>query len=294
MSAPDNLNDKTMTELRALARIRGLRGYSKLRKRDLMKLLQNSRSANAPGDPKPSKRSQPRSDRKTHLLAPAPRPGPPALEPGSLAPNIDNAQNRPDPRADRTKFSPGPAAPGARRPVHRADNSDPITSRPALHAPRLVALPQKPGILHVYWRLPEDPVAELRLRIVRIDRGGDGIVSEIIPMTAEGNAYIQVPETADMVEYRAELGRNCGEGNFDLVVPSVVTRTPRNEPSIDGDTRWWISGEEFRSRFARADHAGSSSWTGPSSRTLINPAVAPQIRDEGAAPEEPAGDLARN
>lgn len=269
MPGPEDLNRKTVAELRALARARRLRGYSKLRKRELVRLLTVSTSTGttdsrrAHGASKATVRSQARNGPRHETPIPDACRETPGEDPES---NIRvEAPVKPAPRADETKFARAALDHGAGNTTTDTDDAGMPASRPVPSVPRLVILPQKPGVVHVYWRLSPEPSDDLRLRVLRIGHTGHEILADFRPLTAEGNAYIQVPETREAVECRAELGRRAGDGRFDLVVSPAAARVPGNQFSPHGDPRWWISAEDFITRHAQAVHparSGMTSWPG--------------------------------
>ncbi|WP_410610112.1 hypothetical protein [Amycolatopsis sp. lyj-109] len=85
-AAPD-LSAKTVTELRALAKNRLLRGYSKLPKAKLIALLTGRGSDAPPAEPPPAPAAEPRPA----PAAPRPVAGPPAPPKVTASPGVDAA-----------------------------------------------------------------------------------------------------------------------------------------------------------------------------------------------------------
>lgn len=238
MSATDDLKTKTVGDLRALARARGLRGYSGLRKQELIRLLAKSppAAARASSPPEPAARTRPR----------------PAVP-------MDIEQ-----RVEDAKFALVPPMLEIKQSGGGAEFSESIERQPVPGEPRLALLPQKPGILHVYWTLPAAPTEPLRLRLYRVRQTGDELLAEISIGDTTGHHYFHVPETAEPLDCYVDLVRAMPDGRCENALPRATAIIPGNRPSGRVDPQWWISDKEF-GQFSRS--GGSTQTAHPIAAT---------------------------
>jgi hypothetical protein len=269
---------KSLKELRALARSRGLRGYSKLSRRELEKLLsagegqkpaaveKTAKAASAsPAAKIKSKSAAPRAKsasartKKTRPAAEAaPRMTPPAPTP-ALMPKWEWAgdvqrQSVDEEQIESAKYAvvpPGTAVPRA----EAADLNEDIDNLPPVTEATLCLLPQKPGVLHGYWVLPPDSVPRARsfkLRLGRIARDVFEIIDEIALPRERGQWYFHVNEPADMGEVYLQLGYYEPDGRFVTATRRGIARIPSLHASNRTDRLWWVSEEQFRAMYQRA------------------------------------------
>jgi len=269
---------KNIKELRALARSRGLRGYSKLSRRELEKLLSAGngqkpaaveKTAKAsPASPVAKAKSKSASPRvksapaRTKMTRPAveatPRMTPPAPAP-ALAPKWEWAgdvqrQSVDEEQIESAKYAivpPGTTVPRA----EAADLSEDIDNLPPVTEPTLCLLPQKPGVLHGYWVLPPDPApraSSFKLRLGRIARDVFEIIDEIALPRERGHWYFHVDESADMDEVYLQLGYYEPDGRFVTATRRGIARIPSLYASDRTDRLWWVSEEQFRAMYRRA------------------------------------------
>lgn len=271
---------KNLKELRALARSRGLRGYSKMSRGELEKLLsryvahkpvlvgQSTKAA-----PKKTKtRSAVRA--KPHATAPKAtartkkqRPAiPPARPDTQVAPAIPSPapkwewatdtqrQSADEERVESTKYAIVP--PGATAPCSEmADLNEDIEHLPPVNEPMLCLLPQKPGVMHGYWVMPSGLMPHsqtLKLRLGRIARDTFEIIDEITLPHESGRWYFHVDEAADMGAVFLLLGYYEADGRFVSVNRRGIARIPSLYASDRTDRLWWVSEEQFRAMYRRA------------------------------------------
>jgi hypothetical protein len=264
------IESKSLDELRAMARALGLRGYSKLRKDELIKLLK-TRSADAPARhpvaspkgiaPRSSAVKAVKSPRRSAPRKTVAKPAYPAEPTAAAEPQ---AQLLPQPapvsseeeRIETAKFAITPAgttlSPRALAEVLHEN----IEQLPALPSSSLCLLPQKPGVLYAYWVLaatPPAPVAALRLRLCRrSSEGAIEILEEVaLPSTAAG-WYFHIPVDAEPGAYFVHLGHYAASGDFVTAIERGIARIPSLYASTQSDRRWWISDADFRALYLRA------------------------------------------
>lgn len=269
---------KNLKELRALARSRGLRGYSKLSRRELEKLLApgdgqkpvtmektgkaapatpaakaNSISASprAKSAPVRAKKTQPAAETALRMSRPAPAP---ALTPKwEWAGNVQR-QSVDEEQIESAKYAvvpPGTAVPHA----EAADLNEDIDNLPPVAEPTLCLLPQKPGVLHGYWVLPPGSAPRapsFRLRLGRIARDVFEIIDEIALPRERGHWYFHVNESADTGEVYLQLGYYEPDGRFVTATRRGIARIPSLYASSRTDRLWWVSEEQFRAMYRRA------------------------------------------
>lgn len=269
---------KNLKELRALARSRGLRGYSKLSRRELETLLSagngqkpaavEKSAKTAPASPTAKIKSKSASPRAKSSLArtnktrpiaavtrPTAQPAPaPALTPKWEWARDVQRQSVDEQQIESAKYAvvpPGTAVPRA----EAADLNEDIDNLPPVTEATLCLLPQKPGVLHGYWVLPPDSAARapaFRLRLGRIARDVFEIIDEIALPRERGHWYFHVDESADMGEVYLQLGHYEPDGRFVTAARRGIARIPSLYASSRTDRLWWVSEEQFRAMYRRA------------------------------------------
>jgi hypothetical protein len=278
---------KTLTELRALARARGLKGYSKISRRELEHLLTGSNSPKPAAAKKPEKTTSTNKISATKSKA-ARAPAKSALAPGKKKPAATHARTTaPVPRApvpqwewagDSSRLSteeeqvesakyatslPGSVTPPA---VAATDLGEDIDNLPPVTEATLCLLPQKPGVLHGYWVIPPNSVPNsrsLKLRLGRIVRDAFEIVEEISLAHERGHWYFHLDESADTGAIYLQLGYYEPNGNFITATRRGIARIPSLRASERTDRLWWVSEKQFRAMYRRAGgivRAGRLGW----------------------------------
>lgn len=283
---------ETLAELRARAKRLGLRGYSKLRKDALQRLLatqhtrksasQTGKKARARTAAKTTARRRPpaaaaaSSQVKTGRRRPRATVTPPVL----VTATGDGEQ-----QIERAKYvmtRPGVQTPAAVRNGALVEDIDPL---PAIRASSVCLLPQKPGVLHGYWSIPHYtrwPNPALRLRLARL-RGEGFEVLEEFPLSADsGRWYFHLhPDTREDSLY-LQLGFYRPDGEFITAMHRGLARLPSLYAAERADRRWWIDERRFRELYQRSGGfalAGRLGWNAsqsspgghPSSHTLTRP-----------------------
>jgi hypothetical protein len=276
------MTTKTLTELRAQARARGLKGYSKLTRRELESLLAGSDSlkpvvakkpektasvkktstANSKATPNPAKTVLARGKKKpaaarVQTAAPAAVPPTPIPQPvpkwewvGEITRHSAEEE-----RVESAKYAtalPGSETPSA--PV-APDLGEDIDNLPPVTEATLCLLPQKPGVLHGYWVIPPNTplnTRSLKLRLGRIVRDVLEIVEEIPLPHERGHWYFHLDESADIGEVYLQLGYYGPDGNFVNATRRGIARIPSLHASERTDRLWWVSENQFRAMYRRA------------------------------------------
>jgi hypothetical protein len=269
---------KNLKELRALARSRGLRGYSKLSRRELEKLLSpgdgqkpaaagktgkavlatpvakvksKSASPRTKSTPARTKMTQPAAEVTPPMTHAAPAP---ALKPKWEWSGDVQRQSVDEEQIESAKYAvvpPGTAVPRA----EAAELNEDIDNLPPVTEPTLCLLPQKPGVLHGYWVMPPGSVPRaqsFKLRLGRIARDVFEIIDEITLPHERGHWYFHVDESADMGEVYLQLGYYEPDGRFVTATRRGIARIPSLYASNRTDRLWWVSEEQFRAMYRRA------------------------------------------
>lgn len=270
---------RTLKELRALARSRGLRGYSSLSRNELETLLSRSggekfvvpkkKTAKAPAGKTaaPARAKSPQPRKQAPLTAPGNAP-PAAVAPGTpkweWTTDIQR-QSTEEERVESAKYAtvlPGTELP----PAGKADLGEDIDDLPPIAEAALCLLPQKPGVLHGYWVIPPNTVAHrgtLKLRLGRIAGDSLEIIDELALAQDRGHWYFHVDESADMGAVYLQLGYYEESGQFVTAIRRGIARIPSLHASGKTDRLWWVSEEQFRAMYRRAGgniRAGRLGW----------------------------------
>jgi hypothetical protein len=249
---------KSLKELRAQARARGLKGYSKLRRDALERLLAMPPAACA----RTAKRA-----RDTAAPAEATSPAATVQAPAASARGAGRAlgitgQSEAPPaststveeRVESAKYAmvmPGAAEP----PVVTGDLAEDLDRLPLPAEATLCLLPQKPGIVHGYWVVPPQAMPKpesLRLRLGRLAGDTFEILEEIALPQARGHWYFHLDETADLGAVYLQLGYYAADGRFVTAIRRGIARVPNLYAAERTDRLWWVSEERFRAMYLRA------------------------------------------
>ncbi len=244
------MEKKNLDELRQLARVAGLRGYSGLRKKQLIELLakQKARSSTStvPTAQKATKPALARKETRSRATEAQQIPAPA----GASAEHFSNIEQH----IESAKFEIAP--PGATlvtRVFISPDLHEDIESLPATSEAVLCLLPQKPGVVHAYWALQSGaPIKELRLRLCRMSSDAIQLMREVEISSARGHWYFQVAESHEPGELVAQLGSYDSAGKFVTAIRRGIARIPSLYAAAQTDRRWWVSDEEFREMYQRA------------------------------------------
>lgn len=254
------MKSKTVKELRAAAKARGIKGYSKLPREALVRALEaGGAEAGAPAATPPTAPA-----RKTARAAAKPATSGRARNPDKRT-ESQAAPSGPESAPIETGFasteqlvedakyvlrpSGSPTAPAT------ADLGEDIERLPELTQPVVALLAQKPGILHAYWVLPPGETARRDEYALRLCRGTDAAleVREEVPVRAErGSWYFHLPaDSAEGAAMLVQLGY-YENGRFVNAGGRSIARLPTLYASRHTDQRWWIDEAEFMRMYLRA------------------------------------------
>ncbi len=256
---------KTIKELRARAKARGLKGYTTLSRAELLKRLGLPRQTlkSVAKIRKTVKKSLPRT---STISAPINKTPTAPTRYVSLA-GRDSTRNEPladlvsrpahlsseEERVEDAKYAMTPRDIAWVTRPSAIDLGEDIETLPALTTPGLYLLPQKPGVLHAYWRLPPGAFARqpnTKLRLAHM-RNGTLVVMREIDLPAErGNWYFNVDADFNQGEIYAHLGHYSAQG-FVTTISRGITRLPNLHASGYTDPQWLISEERFREMYQR-------------------------------------------
>lgn len=269
MATNSTISDKSLKELRARAKARGLKGYSKLTKEQLVRLLERSApesvGASARTKKKRSRAEPTTTSSKTSKNARSIRPSAPPAIAAKPAPPPATAEKGPAPSSpdvpafavneewvERTKYALRPN--GNAHAEVSADLDEDIDRLPVLDEPVVCLLPQKPGVLHAYWVLPPDAPGErvdYKLRLCRMSGGATDVCEEVVVPAARGSWYFHVPDTNDNAGLLVQLGY-YRDGRFVSARGRSVAYLPSVYASTRTDERWWVSEADFMRMYLRA------------------------------------------
>jgi hypothetical protein len=298
------MTTKTLTELRAQARSRGLKGYSKLSRGELERLLTGSDSPKPAAAKKPgkalsakktsaTKSKSARAPAKSALTRGEKKPAAtrapttaPAAAPSALVPQWEwvgdvSRQSTEEERVESAKYAtvlPGNVA----QPAMTTDLGEDIDNLPPVTEATLCLLPQKPGVLHGYWVIPNTMPnsRSLKLRLGRIVRDAFEIVDEISLPHERGHWYFHLDESADTGAVYLQLGYYEADGSFVTATRRGIARIPSLHASERTDRLWWVSEKQFRAMYRRAGgivRGGRLGW-------------AASISSPGGAPPAPSSE----
>ncbi len=269
------MKTKTLKELRALARNRGINGYSKLsrtalehwlmvsgeRKPDTEKISNKTPQKKKPVRVKTkSVRPSAKSTRAGHTkkpVAPTARtkmpPGTPTA-PAALWTAGTHRLSNDEERVEKAKYAT--VLPGAVTPSGVAsDLGENIDLLPPISEPMVCLLPQKPGVLHGYWVIPPGSALQaksLKLRLGRLVGDAFEAIEEIDLSHVHGHWYFHLNESADINVVYLQLGYYDADGLFITATRRGIARIPSLYASQGIDRLWWISEEYFRAMYLRA------------------------------------------
>lgn len=288
-----DLDKRTIKELQALAKKRGLSGYSKLSKPELLRQLKAADKKTAARQKKPgaAKRTSPKAQGPAKAKAkpkikakaqPKPKakaakpaqPAPPAPRPAPTPPPLSQAGAPESPerhsldsgevQVEEAKYALSPR--GTEVPPHLVpDLSEDIDRLPAIARSHLRLLPQKPGILHTYWVLPREMLDRrppLMLRLCRIREHGVEVVEEFRVESERGYWYFHLPTGAPEMEFCVQVGQ-YRDSTFFTALPRGTARMPTLYASRRTAEAWWVSPEQFRALYLRAggrEEGGALAW----------------------------------
>lgn len=252
------LSGKTLKELQALAKARGLKRYSKLTKEQLLKRLASAAAPPTPAVSAPESDHSPRAAAHAQDSAAASATTPAAMEtkPAPLPVSADietpaAAAESSVQRVERAKYELRPN--GATASESGADLGEDIDRLPALNEPIVCLLPQKPGVLYAYWVLPAAETAgiDYKLRLCRGPSDAIEVCEEIGAQAPHGSWYFHVAENAGNLGMQAQLG-HYRDGRFVLARGRSIAHLPSLYASTRTDERWWISEADFMRMYFRA------------------------------------------
>lgn len=261
------MKDKTLKELRELAKARGLRGYSKLGKDELAGALAGKKSegataaksttAAAPAAANKAPRRSPAVGRETaakSASAETARPPAPARADTARAPSattpLTGRYASAEELVEGAKYA---LRPNGGTPPLAADLGEDIDRLPTLAEPVVCLLPQKPGILHAYWVLPAGETAsgEYKLRLCRTGPEALAVCEEIPVRGDSGSWYFHVDEQPGDGGLLVQLGY-YRDGVFRSARGRSIARLPNLYASARTDERWWVREQDFLQMYLRA------------------------------------------
>lgn len=264
------MQEKTVKELRNLAREMEIPGYSRMRKKDLIQAIQHAAARhtelskqvattalNTSGDyPRPAVitgKSSTRQDKTSRSGTTAPEP----------VRQLDDEQRVED--AKYVTTAPGVPLPESE---YASGLNEDIDTLPPVNGPRLNLLPQKPGLYHAYWTLEPGHLQrqpDLRLRLLAVDPGSAELLGEVPLPGDQGHWYFHTDPSLSSHKIYLQLGYYPNEGEFVTAIEHGTVRIPSLTASSRTDRNWWISDDEFRRLYLQAGgrlRRGRLQWPG--------------------------------
>ena len=220
-----DLSQKKKTELVELARSLKLKGYSKLKKDELVSLILSSAKKSAGVSSPPASQKE----KTTKLIKES---------------------------LDKTKTAPAPSS------VQKHDQAveegilvEEIFIPHRYNETRITALVKDPEWVYTYWDIESNAVARLGLRDCRLAvrvydvtdlsfDGGNAHYHFDIDVTVDsGSWFIKIPESNR--NYCLEIGYFDSEGRFQTLARSNVVSVPRSGVSEVYDEKWMVVEELF-------------------------------------------------
>ncbi len=265
------MQNKTVSELRILARKLGIVGYSRMRKDELIKTLSKVQKKKI--EAKAKKASQNKSRKKVEVIT-APKTKAKqqvnttkkrkVLKKASATQKISvttpevtvikTTALSEELQVEDAKYVT--AQPGTHVPTDFVDDlGEDLDNLPLLNGPKLSFLPQKPGVFHASWALAPEHLARksgLHLRLLSLSSGTISLLEEI-PLPADrGYWYFHIDPMLDASKIYLQLGSYNENKDFVIAIVRGIVRIPRLAASPNTDRRWWISEEEFRRLYLAA------------------------------------------
>jgi hypothetical protein len=287
------LKSKTLKELRALAKARSLKGYSKLTKEQLLRLLARPapQSSTTTSRTKKARAQKPAAttaaEATPEQAVPVtsetkPSPVPTAEAPPAASPEAVQFAATEE-WVERTKYASRPN--GGAVFESGPDLGEDIDRLPTLKEPMVCLLSQKPGVLYAYWVLPPDDAGEhvdYKLRLCRIEGGSVNLREEIPVQGPHGGWYFHVPESDDSIGTQIQLGY-YRDGQFVSARGRSIAQLPSLYASTRTDERWWVSEADFMRMYLRA-----GGFVAPGDRYAWNASIG----SPGGGPSAPGEHLA--
>ena len=240
------MQQKRVQELREMARKHGVKGYSRMRKDELIQTLEQIQLDNGPI-----------------------QTSPPADAVATTEPSTQLDQEQ---RIEQAKYHLGTVD---EQPMVD-DLGEDIDHLPPLRIPSLSLLPQQPGILQAYWHLQAGHLQQqpgLRLRLCYLAQQTLHTLDELALSEEQGHWYFHIDPALEAAEVYVQLGHYGADGEFHSAMEHAAVRLPRLTASRRHDSRWWLSEIDFRHLYLRSGGrllaSGELGWLGggPSSVT---------------------------
>lgn len=243
---PKSLDTKSLDELRTLARSTGLRGYSGLRKKQLIELLVKQKASPTKLNARKEKTAK-SSDGRAKPAKPREKTSVDAKTSAKTTSTTPVTEEQ----IGSAKFQTTPPNTPLRQTFVSSLHED-IENLPASGESMLCLLPQKPGVVHAYWTLqPGAQTKPLKLRLCYASDDAMQLLDEVDVSGTSGHWYFQIPDTAELGSVIGHLGFYDTQGKFVTAIHRGIAHIPTLYASGATDRSWWISDDDFHAMYHR-------------------------------------------
>lgn len=243
------LAEKSVQELRDLAKSLGLTKYSKLTKAQLLRLLAAVPPAAATRAAASKTAAKTPKKQKAARGVPGAKARSPGVPPGARTPRAAGRQAPVLKTGDITAATP---ASGEEHASAAHAKTPPL---PVPAAPMLTLRGQQPGVLYAAWSIDPArsmPLPYLRLRILAAGADHITLIDEIPLPDLQGSRYLHLATESGDTPLRAEIGYHSSDGRFIVMHAHTDVRLPSRRAAGRGDPQWWISEADFRELYVRS------------------------------------------
>ncbi len=234
------LAEKTVQELRDLAKSLGLTKYSKLTKAQLLRLI-------AAAPPPAATRAAAKTPKKQKAAR------------GGTGTKTRSPGTAPEAHKPRALGRQAPAVTIGGITATTGEHDMPAHAKtpplPVRAAPMLTLRGQQPGVLHAAWSIDPArsmPLPYLRLRILTAGADSSTLLDEIPLPDLQGSRYFHLATQSGDTPLRAEIGYHSSDGRFIVMQSHTDIRLPSRQAAGHGDPQWWISEADFRELYVRS------------------------------------------
>lgn len=257
------MEDKSVKDLREMARDLGISGYSKLRKDELISAIKAAQTPKRAAGSKAGSKAKTatptkstKSAKTSKQVARADKPT--ATGASTPIPETGSVNGNEEQRIENAKYVTGTVG-ATRRTQYPPDLGEDIDHLPSLSEPRLTLLMQKPGVLLASWMLEPGHCARqpgLRLRLGVLADQQFKVSQEVEIDHDQGSYYFHVDPSWPLTEIYLQLGSYEAGGRFAIAIRRGIVRLPRLLALTALGVNWALEETEFESVVAQSGPLG--------------------------------------